>query len=274
MKMNERFFETIDSSHKSYWLGYISQAGEVDAGAIRVRERSHLHLLKLARELAVAEEHVVRAGERSEIIVRSHRLSADLARARPRAGHAHDYWRGVVDASGKLSEQRKELKLVADELVCSRFLQFCRKLTGTKSKVSAGQMRLHGDNAMRVAAALYADSILYLDQNYKIYTRWEQFDSNAIFPRVVKFFHRIMPQRFSVRRCRITSALEGDCSYKNGRYYIRVNNNLNDKESVNCLLHELAHIDTMLEQEEDVHGTAFGVAYSRIYKLFEAEFTS
>lgn len=274
MKMNERFFETIDKGHKCYWLGYISQASEIEGAKIVVRESSHLHLKKLAKELAVAEEQVVREGQTSQITLKSQRLTDDLRRGRPAAHHACDYWRGVVDASGRLSEQRKELSLVAGETVCEGFLRFCRKITGTKSRVSTGQVKLHGDHAMRVATALYAESILYLDQNYKIYSRWEQFDSNAIFPRVVKFFHRIMPQRFSVRRCRITSALEGDCSYKNGRYHIRINNNLNDKESVNCLLHELAHIDTMLEQEEDVHGTAFGVAYSRIYKLFEAEFTS
>jgi len=275
MKMNERFFESINNSHKNYWIGFISQTAEFDQPTIKIKikQKYKTHLLKLAKELSISENSIEKNENHSEIKIKNPKIFNDFCLAKPCSKYMNDYWRGVMDAIGKLSEERKELKLVGNQMVCQRFLSFCKKYTNTKSRVSKNQIKLHGDNAMKIAQVLYTDSILYLDSNYKIFNKWEQFDNNAIFPKVVKFFHKIMPQKFSVKRCKITSALEGDCCYKNNKYFIRINNNLNDKESVNCLLHELAHIDTMLEQEEDLHGSAFGMAYSKIYKLFEAEFT-
>ncbi len=274
MKMNERFFESINNSHKNYWLGYISQLAEFQNPIIIIKNHYHTHLLKLAKELSILEKNIQKNETHSEIRIKNQKIFNDIIVAKPCPKHIIDYWRGVIDAIGKLSEERKELIIQADHTLCQKFLCFCKKFTNTKSKVNNCQIKIHGDNAMKIAQILYTDSILYLDSNYKIFSKWEQFDNNAIFPKVVKFFHKIMPQKFSVKRCKITSALEGDCCYKNNKYFIRINNNLNDKESVNCLLHELAHIDTMLEQEEDLHGSAFGMAYSKIYKLFEAEFTS
>lgn len=68
--------------------------------------------------------------------------------------------------------------------------------------------------------------------------------------------------------------LEGDCDYKNGVYYIRISNKLNESEAVNCLIHELGHIGSMLKLDEtNYHGRDFGIAYSKIYKLYESKFT-
>ena len=276
MKMNEKFFESINDGHKNYWLGYISELAEFQSPSIKIKIKNsyHTHLLKLAKELAILENNIEKNETYSELKIKNHKIFNDIMIAKPCNKYMVDYWRGVIDAIGKLSEERKELKLKANQILCQKFLCFCKKFTNTKSRAINGQIKMHGDHAMKIAQILYTDSILYLDSNYKIFSKWEQFDNNAIFPKVVKFFHKIMPQKFSVKRCKITSALEGDCCYKNNKYFIRINNNLNDKESVNCLLHELAHIGTMLEQEEDLHGSAFGMAYSKIYKLFEAEFTS
>jgi len=93
-----------------------------------------------------------------------------------------------------------------------------------------------------------------------------------MYPKVARYFKKVIPHSLSIKKCKVPKGLEGDCTYFKGTYYIRVNKNLNDLESINCLLHELSHVETMFEQQ-DPHGHAFGKAYSKIYKLYEKEFT-
>lgn len=270
--MKESFFSSIDTLEKNYWLGYLAHKAIIEENIIKicVNERDKLHLQKFTKEISNKKNST----NDLKIEIYNERLANDFINAKPSGNMMVHYWRGIIDAIGVLSEERKELKLAKNDKLCEKFLKFCKKYINTKSRVLNGQIKLHGDMALKIAQVLYSNSILYLDRNYKIYNKWEHFsDIDAVFPKVVKFFHKIMPQKFSVKRCKIDSKLEGDCCYRNEKYYIRINNNLNDKESVNCLLHELAHIDTMLEEEDDVHGEAFGLAYSKIYKLFEAEFT-
>lgn len=267
--MKESFFSSIDTLEKNYWFGYVYHKANLNDKVIKitVNNQDEIHLQKFIREISL------KANNGNEIVICNERIIHDFLMAKPSKDMMIHYWRGAVDAIGVLSEQRKELKMIADEKTCQKFLKFCKNYINTKARVSNNQVKLHGDIAMKIAQVLYSDAFIYLDRNYKIYNKWEHFSADALFPKVVKYFHKIMPHKFSVKRCKIDSKLEGDCCYKGGRYHIRINNNLNDKESINCLLHELAHIDTMLEEEDDLHGEAFGVAYSKIYKLFEAEFT-
>lgn len=96
----------------------------------------------------------------------------------------------------------------------------------------------------------------------------------TLFKRVVKYFKEVLPDKFSVRRCKMPKGFEGDCDYKQGIYYIRISNKLSESEAINCFLHEAAHIGSMLKLDENnYHGRDFGLAYSKIYKLYEAEFT-
>lgn len=267
--MKESFFSSIDTLEKNYWLGYLSNKANFDNKVIKITVKNHdeSHLQKFFREISI------KLNNTNELIISNDRMIHDFMAAKPSKDMIIHYWRGTIDAIGVLSEERKELKISANEKICHKFLKFCKNYINTKAKVSNNCVKLHGDIAMKIAQVLYSDAFIYLERNYKIYNKWEHFSADALFPKVVKYFHKIMPHKFSVKRCKIDSKLEGDCCYKNKKYYIRVNNNLNDKESINCLLHELAHIDTMLEEEDDLHGEAFGLAYSKIYKLFEAEFT-
>lgn len=96
----------------------------------------------------------------------------------------------------------------------------------------------------------------------------------TLFKRVVSFFKRTLDEKFSVRVCKMPKRLEGDCDYKKGIYYIRISNKLSESEAVSCLLHEISHIGSMLKlNETNYHGKEFGISYSKIYKLYEAEFT-
>ena len=275
MKINEKFFESIDNYHKAYWLGFISNFGVIENELIVVKagKKDEMHLRKFIKETDAKNQ--ITTDKNGNFYIK---IKNNIANDKLPENLMIDYWRGVIDASGTLSDERKELKISGRYDVCKKFLKFCKKFINTKSKVYKNkydhQLRIHGDMALRIAQILYSNSALYLERNYKIYNKWEQFYTyKPLFPDVVKFFHKVIPQKFSVKRCKITSSLEGDCCYKENKYFIRINNNLNDKESVNCLLHELAHIDTMIDQE-DLHGPAFGVAYSKIYKLYEAQFTS
>ena len=274
MKINDISFQSPDNCHKNYWLGFISHSAVIENEKITIKTRKNqeLHLHKLAKDLNIKKFDIQNHHENCQFTIKNTKLANDLTSCKPRM--IPDYWRGVIDAAGRLSEERPELKLATNDKCCTQFLKFCRRFVATRSNVKTGCVKLHGKMALKIAQLLYSNSLIHLDQNYKIYSKWEQsYNDAALFPSVVNFFHKIIPQEFNVKRCKITSSLEGDCSYKNNKYYIRINDNLNDKESINTLLHELAHIGTMLEQEDDLHGSAFGMAYSRIYKQYEAEFT-
>ena len=47
-----------------------------------------------------------------------------------------DYWRGIVDGAGILSEDRTELKLIQSKDICLEFYKFCKQHIKTKSKIS------------------------------------------------------------------------------------------------------------------------------------------
>ena len=94
------------------------------------------------------------------------------------------------------------------------------------------------------------------------------------FNKVVRFFKKQLPYRFAVRRCKTKNGFEGDCTYnyETDDYVIRISNKLSENKAVGVFLHEASHLGSLLKQD-DPHGTAFGIAYSKIYKMWEAEFT-
>lgn len=92
------------------------------------------------------------------------------------------------------------------------------------------------------------------------------------FSKTVRFFKKNLKEVFYVRRKRMKKGLHGWCEYQDGIYYITVSKNLSYSEQINCLIHELGHIGSLLKDKEP-HGEAFGIQYSKIYKMWEAEFT-
>lgn len=188
------------------------------------------------------------------------------------------YWRGAIDGDGKVDLKNKTIGIVGEKDVCESFRSFCIKNVKTQSKVkkhdNIWSYRLHGNIAFDIARLLYDGSSISLDRKHQEFLLWSKtYDKKPLYPKVVRFFKNHFSEvDLSVRKCTMPKTLEGECVYKNNKYLIRINKCLSDNEAINCLLHELSHINTMLAQK-DPHGSAFGRAYSEIYKLFESEFT-
>ena len=72
-------------------------------------------------------------------------------------------------------------------------------------------------------------------------------------------------QPVSVRRVKMCN--DGDCGYRNKKFYIRINNSLSETESIDALIHEVGHI-LAWHKEGDDHGLEWGKAYSRVYRIF------
>lgn len=92
------------------------------------------------------------------------------------------------------------------------------------------------------------------------------------FRKVVKLLKRQFPEYVvKVRRLRLPTTLQGDCSFKEPAFLIRINNVLNEDAAIDVLIHEWAHILSW-DYPGDNHGMQWGKAYSRVYRLFLREF--
>lgn len=85
----------------------------------------------------------------------------------------------------------------------------------------------------------------------------------------------------TVRRTKITSQLDGDCSLDKKQFKIRISNALSESSAIDTLLHEWAHAiawnhlhDSMDwgTFEERIHDASWGVAYSEVYRVYEQHF--
>ena len=91
-----------------------------------------------------------------------------------------------------------------------------------------------------------------------------------------------MPPRLPVRVRRMKLDLDGYCEKREDKFLIRINRKLKETEAVDVLLHEWAHaiawtssFDRLSYERfcETMHGPEWGVAYSKVYRLFEKHFT-
>lgn len=291
-KVNENFFDIIDNEAKAYWLGVMLTDGSTSGNLIRLSfkkdDEKHLenfltcissnHPIKHQNKncfvqscVSIGNKHMRDSLIYKGIVSGNKRIfkvSPELER---------HYWRGAIDGDGKIDSATKTIGIVGEKEICDAFRAFCQKNVDTKASVkkhgNTWSFRLHGNLAFDLAKILYQNSSIHLHRKNQEYIKWQlSHASKPLFPRVVIFFKKIFRNvKISVSRCKMPRSLEGDCSYGNKKYFIRIDKKLSDNEAVNCLLHELSHIKTMLE-DNDPHGPAFGIAYSKIYKLYEAEF--
>ena len=70
----------------------------------------------------------------------------------------------------------------------------------------------------------------------------------------------------TVRRSKLPDDTDGDCQFKVDHFFIRINKNLTDGESVDALIHEFAHTHAWSDSLE-MHNDEWGKAYSRIYRI-------
>ena len=60
---------------------------------------------------------------------------------------------------------------------------------------------------------------------------------------------------------------DGDCERVKGRFVIRLNKTLSERQLIDTLIHEWAH-GLAWGLEEDFHGEKWGIAYSKVYRAF------
>lgn len=292
-KINENFFDIIDNEEKAYWLGAMLTDGSTNGKLIKLsfEKNDESHLEKFLT--AISSSHPIKQHKKNDTIrscvsignkhmrdsliykgiINGNKKVCKLAPELER-----HYWRGAIDGDGKIDSVTNTIEIVGTKEVCEAFKLFCKKHINTRANVKGDNefsFRLQGNLAFDLANVLYQNSSIHLDRKHQEYLKWNLlYESKPLYYRVVHFFKKKFHNiDISILKCRIPNDLEGECSYENGKYIIRINKNLNDSEAVNCLLHELSHIKTILEQK-DPHGSAFGMAYSKIYKLYEAEFTN
>lgn len=289
-KINENFFDIIDNEDKSYWLGVMLTDGNTIDKFVKLsfKKEDELHLEKFLT--SISSSHSIKNENKNEsyVSIRNKHMKDSLVYKGiisenkkvfklPSELERH-YWRGAIDGGGKIDSMANIIEIVGSKEICDAFKSFCQKYVKTRANVKKHGnnwfYRLHGNLAFDLTRILYQNSSIHLDRKHKEYLKWlDLYKGKPLYSRVVLFFKKVFYNiEFSVLRCKMPKSLEGECAYENGRYFIRIDKNLNDNEAINCLLHELSHIETMLEQA-DPHGSAFGIAYSKIYKLYEAEFT-
>ena len=93
------------------------------------------------------------------------------------------------------------------------------------------------------------------------------------YRKVVGIFKRKFPEyRVNVRRVRMPHGLHGDCSRKSGNHFlIRIKSELPEDVAIDTFLHEFAHILSWHKPGDD-HGIDWGVAYSKVYRIFLREY--
>lgn len=102
------------------------------------------------------------------------------------------------------------------------------------------------------------------------------------YRKIIKLLKEHCPPQLpvSVRRVMLTG-YDGQCRKKEGKFFIKINRDLNEKTAIDTLLHEWAHArcwtdhhDTLSleEWERTVHGDHWGIAYAEVYRIFEEQY--
>jgi Zn-dependent peptidase ImmA (M78 family) len=74
----------------------------------------------------------------------------------------------------------------------------------------------------------------------------------------------------SIQRVKLADSCHGYCQLKNKKFLIRINRDLDVATAIDTLIHELAHAIAW-DAKGDIHGTEWGKAYSKVYRLYLKE---
>ncbi len=88
---------------------------------------------------------------------------------------------------------------------------------------------------------------------------------------VVSLLKRKCPAKFPVHVRRVTLKEDGECMFKEGEFWIRINRELEAYMAIEVLLHEWAHA-LAWNEKKDAHHDGWGIAFSRVYRIFLKEF--
>lgn len=189
-----RYFQTIDTQEKAYWLGFLTADGCITLGkktqdspriSLHLAMRDYEHLVKLKQALHATQ--VVSMHKQScQFTICSPEMAADLMQhgIQPKKTFStkpaqvaplleRHYWRGVIDGDGHISKNGKQLVLVGDYEVVSGFQAFvitrCPKVKACISRMeNIYQFQLGGAMMVRTMLnVLYEGATVYLNRKYE-----------------------------------------------------------------------------------------------------------
>lgn len=77
-----------------------------------------------------------------------------------------------------------------------------------------------------------------------------------------------LPYPMQVRRVEnLPDNIDGDCCFKNDRFYIRIRKSLPEYYAIDVLTHEVGHCLAWNASGIE-HGPSWGLAYSKVYRTF------
>lgn len=194
--LNEKFFETVNTEEKAYWLGFITADGCVSVSKSGVWvtivdlakiDTDHLDKLKSAVETdqplhptKVGASLRICSKEFAKNLVSLGVIPRKTGREIPWNGPDHlmrHYWRGMVDGDGSITVPESgqgSVYLVGSKACTEAFRDWCSTLCGTRTepyfhKGSFGSgcwaVNIGGNRQSKiVAAALYENSVVFLNR--------------------------------------------------------------------------------------------------------------
>lgn len=193
-RLNENFFETIDTEAKAYWLGFITADGNMYNGAmsLALKKSDKRHLEKFLENLE--SDYPIRPMKNNErVIVSNNKIYKDLKKLGVHENKSftvkpcelipehlkRHYYRGLIDGDGSIyahSKNSKEsfyISLVGSKYIVKSFANFISSKIKTKAK--AKQRRniyavYYGGNYIvkQIVKLLYSNSNIYLDRKKQL----------------------------------------------------------------------------------------------------------
>lgn len=166
-KVNEDFFEVIDTPEKAYWLGFLATDGNVHGTRICINIIDKEHLVKFANALGVPEPDIrthyrkTKEGDAHKRAIysifrfqfRSKKMAADLSAQGVGPNKSFTimpwngpeelqkyYWRGCIDGDGGISTDkrtgRRHLMFCGNQQMVEGFQAFVNKFATTSAKTA------------------------------------------------------------------------------------------------------------------------------------------
>lgn len=202
--LDEAFFESVDTEAKSYWLGFITADGCVQAGpvgtagwqrhavSVKLKASDAGHLEKMKADMAAECPVIFTAqGPAAGITLCSARLTGSLIRlgvtprksltATPWDGPADlmpHYWRGIFDGDGTIvkhpgRDSKWHLRFLGTEAVVEAFRAWAAPISGSvANKYPKGNIWSWTAGGLAspqaIVREMYGDATVYLDRKHAL----------------------------------------------------------------------------------------------------------
>ena len=204
LPVNHEYFDTIDTEHKAFWIGWLSTSGhtENDEMVSISMKSSDIALLEAFKE-AIDSKHKI-YWRKSQPIVRLRFQSKHMAQTLRDYGIpdnrtfaqtavevspdlAHHYWRGVIDANGSVHIMMSKkkfptliIKVCTTKQICLSFRSWVRSL-GYQTQATPGKdnesntwaITVGGtDSVLPILRLLYDGATVFMPRHKDALNRW------------------------------------------------------------------------------------------------------